>query len=65
MNILKQRKLESGEYQFKVINTIITSIININLLLILSNINRGYFREQNKNQVNTKNGYLLFLYSNI
>lgn len=65
MNILKQRKLESGEYQFKVINTIITSIININLLLILSNINRGYFREQNKNQVNTKSGYLLFLYSNI
>lgn len=35
------------------------------VLLILSNINRGYFREQNKNQVNTKNGYLLFLYSNI
>lgn len=35
MNILnnyilnKQRKLESGEYQFKVTNTIITSIINI------------------------------------
>lgn len=29
------------------------------VLLILSNINRGYFREQNKN------GYLLFLYSNI
>lgn len=25
----KQRKLESGEYQFKVINTIITSTINI------------------------------------
>lgn len=35
------------------------------VLLILSNINRSYFREQNKNQVNTKNGYLLFLYSNI
>lgn len=61
MNILN---INRGNLNQENINSKL-SIQLLLVLLILSNINRGYFREQNKNQVNTKNGYLLFLYSNI
>lgn len=61
MNILN---INRGNLNQENINSKL-SIQLLLVLLILSNINRGYFREQNKNQVNTKSGYLLFLYSNI